>query len=117
MFLHHYKNLQPKELAQLKQVGTPKAYMLEFENISVIVSDVSMDRLVLLFTEGFTEPLRGLVKSHKLAILKDSMNLTRGLQNVLPRTKYPPNIISLPILRKVRNHGKGTPLTQRIKED
>ena len=34
-----------KELAQLKQVGTPEAYMLEFEKLSVMVSDVSMDRL------------------------------------------------------------------------
>ena len=42
------------ELAQLKQVGTPEAYILEFENISVMVSNVSMDRLVLLFTKGFT---------------------------------------------------------------
>ena len=43
-----------KEIVQLKQVGTPEAYMLEFENILVIVSDVSMDRLVLLLTEGLT---------------------------------------------------------------
>ena len=80
-----------KELAQLKQVGTPEAYMLEFENISVMVSDVSMDRLVLFFTEGLTEPLRGLVKSHKPTTLKDAMNLTRDLQNVLPRyqAKFP----------------------------
>ena len=79
-----------KELAQLKQVGTPEAYMLEFENISLMVSDVSMDKLVLLFIEGLTEPLRGLFKSHKLATLKDAMNLTKDLQNVFPRTKYSP---------------------------
>ena len=68
-----------KGLAQLKQVGTPEAYMLEFENILVMVSDVSNPWLVLLFTEGFTEFLKGLVKSHKLATLKDSMNLRRDL--------------------------------------
>ena len=55
-----------------------------------MVSDVSMARLVLLFTKGLTEPLRWLVKSHKLDTLKDAMNLTMDLQNVLPRTKYPP---------------------------
>ena len=38
-----------KELAQLKQVGSPKAYMLEFENLSIMVFDVSMAMLVLLF--------------------------------------------------------------------
>ena len=68
-----------KELAQFKQVGTPEAYMLEFEKISVMVFDVSMARLVLLFTEGLTEPLRGLVKAQKPATLKDAMNLTRDL--------------------------------------
>ena len=70
--------------------------MLEFENILVMLSDVSMARLVLLFTEGLTEPLRGLVKSHKPATLKDAMNLKRDLENVLSRTKYPskPNFSS-----------------------
>ena len=34
--------------------------------------------------------MRGLVKFHKPTTLKDAMNLTRDLQNVLPRTKYPP---------------------------
>ena len=50
-----------KKLVQLKQVGTPEAYMLEFENILVMVFDVSMDRLVLLFTKGLNEPLKGIV--------------------------------------------------------
>ena len=40
-----------KELAQLKQVGTHEAYMLEFEKLSEIISDVYMARLVLLFIE------------------------------------------------------------------
>ena len=53
--------------------------------------DASMARLVLLFIEGLKEPLRGLVKAHKPATSKDAMSLTRDLQNVLPRTKYPPN--------------------------
>ena len=43
-----------------------------------------------MFTKGLTEPLTGLVKSHKLATLKGAMNLTRELQNVFPRTKYAP---------------------------
>ena len=43
-----------KELAQLKQVGTAEAYMLDFEKLSVMVFYVSMARLVLLFTEGLT---------------------------------------------------------------
>ena len=78
------------ELAQLKQVGTLEAYILEFEKISVMVSYVSMRRLVLLFTEDLDEPLKGLVKSHKPTTLKDAMILTIDLQDVLPRTRFPP---------------------------
>ena len=55
-----------------------------------MVFDVSMARLVLFFTKGLKKYLRGLVKFHKPTTLKDSMNLTRDLQNVIPRTKYPP---------------------------
>ena len=40
--------------------------------------------------EFFFEPFKGLVKSHKPTTLKDAMSLTRDLQNVLPRTRFPP---------------------------
>ena len=63
--------------------------MLEFENLLVMVYDVSMARLVLQFTEGLTEPLKGIVKSHNPSTLKDAMNLTRDLQNVLLKTRSP----------------------------
>ena len=79
-----------KELAQLKQVGTPIEYMLEIQILSVKVADVSMGMLVLLFTEGLAEPLKVLVKSHKPTNLNDAMSLTRDLQNLLPRTRFPP---------------------------
>ena len=46
-FERKYLKLPFNELEQLKQVGTHEAYMLEFEIISVMVSDVSMPRLVL----------------------------------------------------------------------
>ena len=72
------------------QVGTLIDYMMDFQNLSVNVADVSMGRLVFLFTKGLDEPLKGLVKSHKPATLKDAMSLTRDLQNVLPRTRFPP---------------------------
>ena len=64
--------------------------MMEFQKLSVKVAGVSIGRLVFIFTEGLVEPLKGLVKSHKPTTLKDAMNLTRDLQNVLPRTRFPP---------------------------
>ena len=65
--------------------------MLEFQRLSIKVDDVYMEMLVLLFTEGLAEPLKGLVKSHNPTSLNDAMSLTRGLQDVLPRTRFPPN--------------------------
>ena len=81
-----------KELAQLKKVGTPKAYMLEFEMILVMDYNVFMARLVLFFTKGLKEPFIGLVKSHKPTTLNDAMNLIRDLHNVFPKIKYPPKL-------------------------
>ena len=64
--------------------------MMQFQKLSVKVADVSMGRLVLFFTEGFFETLIGFFKSHNPTTLKDVMSLTRDLQNVLPRTRFPP---------------------------
>ena len=58
-----------KELAQLKQVETPTDYMMEFQKLSVKLDDVSMGRLVLLFTKVFLQPLKCFVKSHNPATL------------------------------------------------
>ena len=74
----------------MKQVGTPIEYMLEFQRLLVNVVDVSMERLVLLFTEGLAETLKGLVKAHKPTNLNDAMSLTRDLHDVLPITRFPP---------------------------
>ena len=76
-----------KELAQLKQVGTPTDYMMEFQKLLVKVANVYMGMLVFLFTNGFSEPLKCLVKSHNPTTLKDAMSLTIDLQNVLHSIK------------------------------
>ena len=81
-----------------------------------MVSDVYMVRLVFLFTEGLAEPLRGLMKSHKLASLKDAMNLTRDLQNVLPKKKIPIIPIFHPNSNKGGNHGKMNLLSRIIRK-
>ena len=87
-FDRKYHEIPFKELTQLKQNGTPEAYLLEFQNLSVMVYDISMDRLVLLYTKGVEEPFKGPVKAHNPTTLKDAINLTRHLLNVLPRTRY-----------------------------
>ena len=49
-----------------------------------------MGRLVFLFTEGLEYPLKCLVKAHKSTKLNYAMIFTRDLQNVLPKTRFPP---------------------------
>ena len=56
-----------------------------------MVSDIYMVRLVLIYTKGLAEPLKGLWKSHRTTTLKDSINLTRDVQNVFPKSRYPRN--------------------------
>ena len=69
-----------KELAQLKQVGTSIEYMLEFQRLSVKVANVSMGRLVLMFTElVLEETLKCLFKSQNPTNLNVEMSLTRDL--------------------------------------
>jgi hypothetical protein len=52
-----------RDLAQLRQIGTAKAFITEFQQIAVAVTDISEPRLIMLFIEGLTEPLRGWVKA------------------------------------------------------
>jgi hypothetical protein len=53
----------------------------------VAVIDISEPRLIMLFTEGLTEPLRGWVKAYKPPTLQDSILRTRDLANSVPKTK------------------------------
>jgi hypothetical protein len=48
-----------RDLAQLRQTGTAEAFISEFQRVDVAVTDISKPRLVMLFTEGLTEALRG----------------------------------------------------------
>lgn len=53
------------ELTQLKQTGTTKAYIDEFQRLAVMVQDMSLTRLMMIFNEGLMEPLKGWVKAFK----------------------------------------------------
>jgi hypothetical protein len=62
-----------RDLAQLRQSGTTKAFISEFQRAAVAVTDTSKPRLVMLFTEGLTEPLRGWVKAYWPHTLQDAI--------------------------------------------
>jgi hypothetical protein len=78
-----------RELAQLRQTGTPEAFIAEFERVVVQVTDISEHRLVMLFTEGLAEPLRGWVKAFKPATLQDAIKRTLDMMDTVPKTKGP----------------------------
>jgi hypothetical protein len=76
-----------RDLAQLRQTGTAEAFLLEFQRVAVAVTDISEPRLVMLFTEGLTEPLRGWVKAYRAHSLQDVVQCTRDLVDLVPKTK------------------------------
>jgi hypothetical protein len=55
-----------RDLAQLRQTGTVEAFITKFQQVAVAVTDISEPRLIMLFIEGLTEPLRGWVKAYRL---------------------------------------------------
>jgi hypothetical protein len=53
------------DLAQLRQTGTAETFISEFQRVAVAMTDISEPRLIMLFIEGLTEPLRGWVKAYR----------------------------------------------------
>jgi hypothetical protein len=42
------------DLAQLRQIGTTEAFITEFHQVVMAVTNISKPRLIILFTEGLT---------------------------------------------------------------
>jgi hypothetical protein len=77
-----------RELAQLKQVGTPGClHHRVSEACSHSDRHISEQRLVMLFTKGLSEPLRGWVKAFKPETLQDAIIRTRDMEDAVPKTK------------------------------
>jgi hypothetical protein len=68
-----------RELTQLKQTGTAEVYIEEFQRLAVMVQDISPTRLMMLFTEGLMEPLKGWVKAFKPTNLQEAIWKMRDL--------------------------------------
>jgi hypothetical protein len=54
-----------RDLAQLRQTGTVEAFITKFQRVAMAVTDISEPSLIMLFTEGLIEPLRGWVKAYR----------------------------------------------------
>jgi hypothetical protein len=79
-----------REFTQLRQTGSPETYIEEFQRIAVMVSDVSHARLMMLFTEGLMEPLKGWFKAFKPSNLQEALCRTKDLMGSAARTKFAP---------------------------
>jgi hypothetical protein len=78
-FDHGDPELHFQELTQLRQTRAPEVYIEEFQRLAVMVQDVSQSRLMMIFTEGLMEPLKGWVKAFKPTNLQDAIWRTRDL--------------------------------------
>jgi hypothetical protein len=76
-----------RDLAQLRQTGTAEVFITEFQQVVMAVIDISEPRLIMLFTKGLTEPLRGWVKAYRPPTLQDAILRTRDLADSMPKTK------------------------------
>jgi hypothetical protein len=54
-----------RDLAQLRQTGTTEVFITKFQPVAVAVIDISEPKMIMVFTEGLTEPLRGWVKAYR----------------------------------------------------
>jgi hypothetical protein len=110
-----------RELAQLKQTGTPDAYITDFQRMAVMVTDISQQRLVMLFTEGLVEPLRGWVKAFRPTTLQDAIMKTQDMEDTTVSKKAPVKpFIPQRVRRRSlpRRHGRGrTGWMRRLREN
>lgn len=58
-----------------------ESYVAEFERLAMMVPDVTERRLIVLFVEGLSEPLRGLVKALDPASLQDAIRRAFNLED------------------------------------
>jgi len=76
-----------RDLAQLRQIGIAESFITKFQQVVMVVTDISEPRLIMLFTKGLTEPSRGWVKAYRPPTLQDAILCTQDLADSVPKTK------------------------------
>lgn len=77
-----------KELVQLKQLGPLENYISEFQRLSVLVTDISQRRLMVLFMDGLADPLRGWIKALNPLTLQEAIKKARGMEASSSRSRF-----------------------------
>lgn len=68
-----------RDLEQLRQVGFADSYINEFQQIAVMVPNMTEKRVTMLFVEGLNDKLKGLVKARRPNTLDDAIQLALDL--------------------------------------
>jgi hypothetical protein len=68
-----------RDLTQLRQTGSVEAFITEFQQKAVNVSDISEHRLVMLFIDALTKPARGWVNDFKPHTLQEAIVCMRDV--------------------------------------
>jgi hypothetical protein len=59
--------------------------MPHLQKMAIMVTNISEQRLVMLFVKGLAEPLRGWVKDFRPATLQDANMKTQGMEDAVPK--------------------------------
>lgn len=65
-----------------------EGYIGDFQRLSVMVPNISERRLVVLFIEGLSEPLRGWIKAFDPSTLQEAMRKARSMELAAPQSKF-----------------------------
>ena len=71
----------------MRETSTTEAFITEFQWVAMEVTDISEPNLIMLFTEGLTEPLRGWMKAYMPPTLQDAILRTQDPTDSVPKTK------------------------------
>ena len=73
-----------RDLAQLKHTSHVVTYINEFQKISIMVPNMTERHVTMLFVEGLSDKLCGLVKAHKPSTLHETIGLALDLETAPP---------------------------------
>lgn len=86
-FDHKEPKMYFRKLAQLKQYGSLVASVSKFQRLSVMVTDISERRLIVLFIEGLSNPLCTWIREFDPPTLQLSMKKARSMDHAHSRNK------------------------------
>jgi hypothetical protein len=95
-------------------MGSTKEFIEVFQRVAVMVPDMSKSRLLVMYIEGFTEPLHGWVNAFKPITLQDVIECTRYLIGETYKNKVTPRPPIIPRGRETKQLDKGKGIWMKL---